>query len=235
MALDLCKYYKKQRFVTYNDGLTWQPLDEYERGELYESHSASCGAGVFQYRWNLINNGYICDGKDRYTREIYQYSEDGQVWYNVFPTVYRKGALVERDSPFCDNAGNGQYTSGDTDPTSGDTQPCPNNYEWDGYECICQGRVVNDVCTYCESAKHEHWDEATQSCVCNNQWERRDGVCVYVDPLKTIKCEDSDGILSQSEVNYYEAGWAVINYTIGDCINTIGDSAFNGQIFMINV
>lgn len=235
MAQDLCKYYKKQRFVTYNDGLTWQPLDEYERGELYESHSASCGAGVFQYRWQLINNGYICDGKDRYTREIYQYSEDGQVWYNVFPTVYRKGTLVERDSPFCDNAGNGQYTSGDTDPTSGDTEPCPNNYEWNGYECICKGRVVNDVCTYCESAKHEHWDEATQSCVCDKWWERRDGVCVYVDPLKTIKCEDSDGILSQSEVNYYEAGWAVINYTIGDCINKIADSAFNGQIFMINV
>lgn len=289
MALDLCKYYKKQRFVSYNNGLTWQPLDEYERGELYEAHSASCGAGVFQYRWVLINNGYICDGKDRYTREIYQYSEDGTVWYNVFPTQYRKGTLVETDSPFCDNGGNGEYTSGDTEPTSGDTPPCPTGYFWNGTECECNGEVIDGVCHPCPTnykynktthececqghfdnygncivcAKNEYWNETTkqcecsgrrdefgnciecpphstwdeqqEQCVCEKWWKLINGVCVYVDPLKIFKCSDSDGVLRQSDVNYYESGWAVMSYTIGDCIYRIDDNAFNGQQVMTSV
>ena len=234
MALELCKYYKKQRFVSYNNGETWQPLDEYEQGELYEAHSASCGAGVYQYRWVLINDGYICDGKDRYTREIYQYSEDGTVWYNVWPTQYRKGTLVETDSPFCDNAGNGQYTSGYTVPTSGDT-PCPPRYEWNGEECICKGRVIDGDCQYCDLEMHEVWSESEQQCVCVSQYERRGNICVYVDPLKTIKCENSDGILRASDVNYYENGWAVTSYYVGDCITKINTSAFNGQQFMTSV
>lgn len=235
MALDLCKYYKKQRYVSYNDGLTWQPLEEYEKGELYETHSASCGAGVFQYRWVLVNNAYICDGKDRYAREVYQYSEDGVVWYNTFPTQYRKGYLVESNSPFCDNAGNGQYTSGDTEPITGDTNPCPPNYEWNGYECVCKGHMINGECIACDSAKHEHWDDSQQMCVCNMWWGRRGNICVYVDPLKDVKCSNSDGILRQSDVNYYENGWAAISYTVGDCITKIGDSAFNGQIMLTSV
>lgn len=235
MAQDLCKYYKKQRYVSYNDGLTWQPLEEYEKGELYETHSASCGAGVFQYRWVLVDNAYICDGKDRYTREVYQYSEDGIVWYNTFPTTYRKGYLVESNSPFCDNAGNGQYTSGDTEPISGDTEPCPPNYVWNGHECVCRGHIVGGECVDCDSAKHEHWDNSQQMCVCDRSYERQHGICVYVDPLKTVKCSNSDGILRQSDVHYYERGWAAMSYTIGDCITRIGNSAFDGQIFLTSV
>ena len=234
MAQDLCKYYKKQRFVSYNDGLTWQPIEEYEKGELYETHSASCGAGVFQYRWVLVDNAYICDRKDRYTKEVYQYSEDGVVWYNTFPTQYRKGYLVESNSPFCDNSGNGQYTSGDTDPTSGNT-PCPPKYIWNGEECVCKGRVINGECTYCDPNMHEHWDDSQQMCVCDKWWERRDNICVYVDPLKDVKCSNSDGILRQTDVNYYENGWAVTSYNVGDCITKIDSNAFNGQQFMTSV
>lgn len=235
MAQDLCKYYKKQRYVSYNDGLTWKPLEEYEKGELYETHSASCGAGVFQYRWVLVDNAYICDGKDRYTREVYQYSEDGVVWYNTFPTQYRKGTLIETDSPFCDNAGNGQYTSGDTEPISGDTYPCPPNYYWDGYECACLGHIINGECVGCDPKKHVHWDESQQMCVCDKWYRMVNGICVYVDPLKDVKCSNSDGILKKSDVNYYENGWAAMSYTVGDCITKIGDSAFNGQIFLTSV
>lgn len=235
MAQDLCKYYKKQRYVSYNDGLTWQPLEEYEKGELYETHSASCGAGVFQYRWVLVDNAYICDGKDRYSREIYQYSEDGFVWYNTFPSQYRKGYLVESNSPFCDNAGGGQYTSGDTEPVTGDTYPCPPNYERNGYECVCKGHMINGECIACDKAKHEYWSNSQQMCVCDSQYARKGNICVYVDPLKDVKCSNSDGILKQSDVNYYENGWAVMSYTVGDCITKIDNNAFNGQIFLTSV
>ena len=239
MTQDLCKYYKKQRFVSYNEGLAWQPLEEYEKGELYETHSASCGAGVFQYRWVLVNNAYICDGKGRYTREIYQYSEDGAVWYNVFPTVYRKGYLVESNSPFCDNAGNGQYIEDDPNP-SGST-PCPPNYTWNGSECVCAGHLYNGKCIVCKSDETWTGTECSssggggggggnckpRSCDKGKVW--RGCGCVFIDPLKIIKCSTSNGMITSADTSYYSTGWSIISYEIGDCIYRIDDGAFNGQ------
>lgn len=271
MAQDLCKYYKMQKFVSYNSGQTWIPLEEYQRGELYEAHSSDCGSGDFQYHWVLISDGYICDGKDRYTKEVYQYSEDGIVWYNVWPTMYRKGTLVERNSPFCDNAGNGQYTSGDTNPISGDPT-CPPDYIWNGSECICNGPVdvhgfchpcgecaiwnpttlacefnggiVDGVCVYC--GEHMHFDYVLNKCVCDKGWEfkpcnicARDRDDCYKrggsDPLKIIKCADSNGILTSADTTYYENHWVILSYNVGDCIYRIDDNAFNGQTRMSSI
>jgi len=243
MALDLCKYYKKQRYVSYNNGVTWQPLEEYDKGELYEAHSSSCGSSVFQYRWVLVDNAYICDEKDRYTKEVYQYSEDGIVWYNVFPTQYRKGTLVETNSTLCDNAGGGQYTSGETEPVGGETEPCPNGYQRVGNDCVCKGTVIDGQCVQCGYL--EIWSEREHRCVCDTTIPRRqiierDGVCITLDPYKAVKCENSDGILRRSDVMYYpdEFGnynWVNLSYEIGDCIYRIDDSAFNGQIALTSV
>ena len=248
MAQDLCKYYKKQRFVSYNEGLTWQPLEEYEKGELYETHSASCGAGVFQYRWVLVNNAYICDGKDRYTREIYQYSEDGVVWYNVYPTVYRKGYLVESNSPFCDNAGGGQYIDDGTNP-SGDT-PCPPDYHWDGSECVCDGIIVGGKCIVCKGG--QVWNGSECACTgdtfwngyecqkphtggggghVSNNWFFNHGGNAF-DPYKAVKCSNSNGILTSADTQYYSSGWAILSYEVGDCIYRLEDNVFNGQTYM---
>lgn len=255
MAQDLCKYYKKQRYVSYNDGLTWQPLEEYEKGELYETHSASCGAGVFQYRWVLVDNAYICDGKDRYTREVYQYSEDGVVWYNVFPTIYRKGYLVESNSPFCDNAGNGQYIDDGTNP-SGDT-PCPPDYHWDGSECVCDGVVVGGKCIVCKGG--QVWTGSECACTGGTSWNGYECACPsgtfwngygcqgshhgdihwsevegtgIKDPYKAVKCSNSNGILTSADTQYYSSGWAILSYEVGDCIYRLEDNVFNGQTYM---
>lgn len=121
MAEYLCKYYKERRYVSYDEGNTWQPMDEYRRGDLFEPNSPDCGAGSQIYRWRLVDNGYICDGKDKYTKYVYQVSYDGIHYYNVVPTTFKKGELVERNSSFCDNAGNGGYIeTGDT-PDTGTT------------------------------------------------------------------------------------------------------------------
>ena len=289
---DLCKFYKKQKYVSYDNGQTWQSLEIYERGELYETNSPSCGSGVFQYRWQLVDGAYICDGKDRYTKLIYQYSQDGVYWYNYFPTMYTKGALVERDSEFCNNAGGGGYTSGDTEPISGDTPTCPSGYIWDPniedcvcngptdasgncqpcpenylyntttFECECQGHFDNDgncvVCgkyeewddnikeCVCETKIDENgncircqrnssWDDSREECVCNKSFEMRNGVCVYVDPLKTVKCDESKSAITSADTSYYESGWTLLNYTIGDCIIRIGDGAFNGHTILTSV
>lgn len=246
MAELLCKYYKKQRFVSYNDGLTWQPLEEYEKGELYETHSASCGAGVFQYRWVLVDNAYICDGKDRYTREVYQYSEDGVVWYNTFPTTYRKGYLVESNSPFCDNAGNGQYIDDGTNPSSGTT--CPPDYHWNGSECVCNGEIINGRCIVCKGGSvlkngecvctgDTYWDGSRCTTMPSGGGNNRPGPWPggRWDPYKAVKCSNSNGILTSADTQYYSSGWAILSYEVGDCIYRLEGNAFNGQIYMTAV
>ena len=109
---NICKFQKKQKFVSYDNGATWQPLQVYEKGDLIEYASPDCGSTVEEYRWVLVDNGYICEGKNKYTKYIYQVSYDGINWYNVTPTQYKKGELVESNSSFCDNASEGHYEAG---------------------------------------------------------------------------------------------------------------------------
>lgn len=113
---NICKFQKKQKFVSYDNGATWQPLQVYEKGDLIEYASPDCGSTGEEYRWVLVDNGYICEGKDKYTKYIYQVSYDGINWYNVTPTQYKKGELVESNSSFCDNASEGHYAGGGYDP-----------------------------------------------------------------------------------------------------------------------
>lgn len=62
-----CKFYKWQKYVSYDNGLTWSPLNEYTKGELYESLSVDCGGGRTVYRWALIDE-YACEEvQDKYT------------------------------------------------------------------------------------------------------------------------------------------------------------------------
>ena len=62
-----CKFYKWQKYVSYDNGLTWSPLNEYTKGELYESLSVDCGGGRTIYRWVLIDE-YACEEvQDKYT------------------------------------------------------------------------------------------------------------------------------------------------------------------------
>ena len=65
---NICKFQKKQKFVSYDNGATWQPLQVYEKGDLIEYASPDCGSTGEEYRWVLVDNGYICEGKNKYTK-----------------------------------------------------------------------------------------------------------------------------------------------------------------------
>ena len=54
-----CKYQKYQRFVSYDSGTTWQPLQEFQKGTLIETDSPDCGGGGSTIdRWV---DGWLCD------------------------------------------------------------------------------------------------------------------------------------------------------------------------------
>lgn len=94
-----CKFYKKRRYVSYDNGATWQPLDEYTQGELYEANSPDCGGGNIDERWVTVY-GYICDGTTKYTKEEKETSIDGGLsWQKT--DVFRAGTVIETDSTDC--------------------------------------------------------------------------------------------------------------------------------------
>lgn len=60
MADSRCKYYKKKKQVSYDNGVTWYDVIpyEYQKGELYEMESQDCGyvPPVTEYRWVKTND-----------------------------------------------------------------------------------------------------------------------------------------------------------------------------------
>lgn len=72
-----CKFYKWQKYASYDGGKTWQPLDEYIAGDLYETLSVDCGVYAISYRWVLIDEYECTEVQDKY---VYYYSNgDGIV------------------------------------------------------------------------------------------------------------------------------------------------------------
>lgn len=97
-----CKYYKQVRQVSYDSGVTWISLDEYQKGDLYETDSPDCGGGITQYKWVNVSGEYTCVGTTKYQKTKKQQSTDGgQTWTDVNPPEYSTGAVIERDSPDC--------------------------------------------------------------------------------------------------------------------------------------
>lgn len=98
-----CKYYQYQRYVSYDNGQTWQPMNQFQRGELMEFNSPDCGAGVDAlYKWEIVSGEFDCDGFDKYQKTQKYVSYDNGVTYNpVSPAEYGLGNLLEHNSTDC--------------------------------------------------------------------------------------------------------------------------------------
>lgn len=98
-----CKFYKQQRQVSYDGGITWSNLEEYQRGDLYERDSTDCGGGGTQYRWvNIpISQDYECVGTAKYYKMKRQQSTDGINWTDVVPLETQRGSMYEQQSVDC--------------------------------------------------------------------------------------------------------------------------------------
>lgn len=58
-----CKVEKWRRYVSYDGGVSWKPLEEYKQGELISEFSADCGGGKADgERWVQVelSDGYYC-------------------------------------------------------------------------------------------------------------------------------------------------------------------------------
>lgn len=98
------KYQKLKLQYTYNGGYTWGDVNppRYKPGELIEENSPDCGGHNTIYRWYALPDDYICDGYNKYYKEVYQKTKDeGLTWTNVEPEQTRTGDLIEENSMDC--------------------------------------------------------------------------------------------------------------------------------------
>lgn len=151
-----CKYYKQVRQVSYDNGVTWISLDEYQKGDLYENDSPDCGGGITQYKWVNVSGEYTCVGTTKYQKTKKQQSTDGgRTWTDVNPPEYSTGAVIAYNSQDCIGAdtklsltySNGQSYSKECDNnstlTSGETRP--NGYVYTGITSAAIGDCVTTI------------------------------------------------------------------------------------------
>ena len=100
-------YYVEKYYYYYNSNpsvfILIEPLQKRKSQTLRKSNDPACGyVDPRKYRWNTNTGETICQGDDLYTREDYEYSDDGETWYKTGNV--RVGTLVEEDSETCINA-----------------------------------------------------------------------------------------------------------------------------------
>lgn len=79
---------------------------------IVEAVSGCCPTVETIYRWLTLTgpNDYLCSGTTKYEKQVYQQSTDGgMTWTNVQPVQYRRGAVLETDSPDCGYVPDPQY------------------------------------------------------------------------------------------------------------------------------
>lgn len=90
------KYYKDRKYVSYDEGYSWIPLDEYRKGDVIQDNSLDCGGTIpryYRYKINYDNSAvyYFEDSYppiDTYGYGIYQSST------KKFNTLYTSAISV---------------------------------------------------------------------------------------------------------------------------------------------
>ena len=197
---NLCKFDKKQYQVSYDSGVTWENVipEQIDRGDnMIEYDSPDCSSVDTMYRWRLLDGQYMCDDKEKWTKEIREESyNNGLTWYTSYPTVYRKGTYVGIDEAFCNDKFVGHY--------------------------------VYDAST-CSSGGGDGGGGTPSHRSCGRYKIYIGGRCVYVDPLKVVKCNDNN-VLNKGDVDYYAetCAYHLVSAEIGDCVTEISGYAFYG-------
>ena len=93
----LCKFYKQQKYESTDGGKTWNPVEEYRKGELYETDSEDC----FQDQW--VERGELCIGYSAHTALVLQHSVDGSTWTDSDPLEMKVGENLGIDSNCIDD------------------------------------------------------------------------------------------------------------------------------------
>lgn len=205
-----CKFQKYQYKYSTDSGTTWNNVmpEIYRKGDLIEYDSLDCTDIEVVYRWRVLDGQYICIENYKYVKLILDESYDGgNIWYPAYPTTYSTGELIGYDEEFCNDKFVGYYDI--ILP-----QDCPEGYYWDGFECK---RSLNSLCPpgYVWNGK---------GCVYSGGFTPN--LRTRLDPIKVIKCFTQNETLTSEDTSYYIDEAILTSCTVGNCVTSIGISAF---------
>ena len=90
-------YYYKSNTSVY---ILSNPVQKRKSQKLRKANDLACGyVDQRKYRWNTNTGETICQGDNLYTREDYEYSDDGQTWHKTGNVMI--GTLVKENSETC--------------------------------------------------------------------------------------------------------------------------------------
>lgn len=90
------KYEKQYRYVSYDNGITWNATDEEKKGKYIEA-SIDCG---YMSEWRICEGEYRCLGTSKYQLRVLYVSKDyGNTWKGGSEKIL--GNLIERNSADC--------------------------------------------------------------------------------------------------------------------------------------
>lgn len=158
-------YVQEYEFISYDGGVSWHLTGNTRQGEAIRTEDPRCGGSVSgQYRWVDVEEGYICEGRKKYTVQKEQYSEDGTTWVDTGVTL--PGTLIDENSDDCDES---KY-----------------QYKWEAsdFAYICDGYTSYHVEYYLVSYDNGlTWHQTGES--------RKDGKIMDDDPKCISASEDT--------------------------------------------
>ena len=100
--MNLCKFEKLQKYVSYDGGHSWEALAEYMKGDIIESASTDCYVCPILYDWRVVQGEFVCDGTTK--RELLQKYESydcGHTYTPTIPSEFMNGNVIETGSTDC--------------------------------------------------------------------------------------------------------------------------------------
>lgn len=228
-----CKYYKLVKQVSYDSGQTWISLDEYMRGDLYESGSTDCATPQCDpiFRWN---DNYFCVDGDKYTTQKCQVSYNcGVTWEDVNTSASTRTRLYK--FMVCDCNWVSPYQIGSGYTYDEECPECVRTY----WEIKCEeGRKYKISVSQYSTDNWETWEDGTSSnqtlqvetCECGNSVifvPMTDNDKVYVDSLPSRSIPESVGCDGRNYVdkNDYTTGFKTQSNSnfvaVGTCVERI--------------
>lgn len=184
----------------------------------------------------------------------YQVSYDsGSTWQPVVPQRTKGGALIEYDSQDCTAIGtmyrwrvlDGEYICDGHSKYVKEVRDESYNggTTWyTSYPTVYRtGQYVGEDAVYCKEDKFVgHYIPGEEDPVhsCKKYYIWNGFSCVYVDPIKVVKCPDypyTESYITTGITKYYTSGYTLSHCTIGDCVTGIGDRAFFEQTAMTRI
>ena len=210
------KYYKQIRQYSYDSGTTWYDVTppEYQQGSVYEQQSTDCGyVPPIEPQYRTTSGTPYCEGVDKYVEVYSQVSYDGGITWSTTATT---PTLVEHNSVECG------YIEPQYRTTSG-TPYCSGETGYDKYIDIYSQVSYDGGITWETTATTTSLVE-TQSADCGFVPKL---VATYRDGTTyQIACDENTTLTTGNTRNAGGSYTAMTNAVIGDCVTTIGRSAF---------